>query len=514
MAGRGAGPITIAGSFNLSNAGLVTLTSSGTVTETAGSAILDAWRCPAAPPASHFGGANQIGRLAGFTTTGAFALTDVTAAWTWPARSRQGGGIALTTGDAADRHRRHPAQPAVHPGRGDAGQQRQRSRSRTAAIQAATLTGSAGSVALSGVNTIGTLGSFTTTGGFALTDASSLDIAGTVSAGGGIALTTAGLRVGTGFTQPGVLSTPGAITLVSSGAISEPNGAIQAATLTGSAASLALTTLNTIGTLNSFTTTGGFALTDASSLDVVGHGFRRAATIALNTGGLRLGTGFAQPGRISHSGRCHAGSAAVAISEPNGAILAATLSGSAPSAALTAPNTIGTLGSFTTSGDFALVDLVSLTVSGPVSTGTGPGATPGVGSLSLSSGGNIQFAGNVFTNLLQITSGGTVVQAGGSLVLAGTLTGSAVHLASFGDTGGTALVSTLGAFTVSGSTFILRDSETADGQRTADVRDHRPERARADRLGGRADQHRQCRDHRHLRRDACRQRIPVPDRHD
>ncbi len=103
-------------------------------------------------------------------------------------------------------------------------------------------------------------------------------------------------------------------------------------------------------------------------------------------------------------------------------MVAGTLTGSAAtSASLTQPtNLIATLGAFSTTAGFALVNNKSLLVAGPVQD------TGGASTLALTTKtGDIALAGNVSaTNVVDLNSAGAIIQTGGSLA-ARTLTGSA-----------------------------------------------------------------------------------------
>ena len=146
-------------------------------------------------------------------------------------------------------------------------------------VVAGTLTGRAfGTVALvSASNAIGTLGAFSSSGGFHLVDGQSLAVTGPVvdsarsnapfpgtSPAGPINLEAAGA-----LTLAGSLTAP-AVNLSASGAITQTGGVITAGTLTGSAASAALSQPNAVTTLGAFTTKGDFTLNQAQALQVAG----------------------------------------------------------------------------------------------------------------------------------------------------------------------------------------------------------------------------------------------------
>ena len=332
------------------------------------------------------------------------------------------------------------------------------SESGAGAIRVATLTGNGASAALGGANQITTLGSFTTSGALALTDAVGLTITGPLSA------TTAALNVTGDLALAGPISAPTSLSLVASGAITQPSGAITTASLSGSAASAALgSATNAVGTLAGFTTTGAFALTDGQGLAVSGP---------LSASQLSLGV----TGALGINGAVAAGPVSLvatgAITEGTGGVLTATtLSGSAASAILGNSNGIGTLGSFTTTTGLTLVNGQALTVSGPVTDGqsvalsstgvltvAGNVTAPAVSLISVNglsvTGGIAQTAGTIAgSTSVSLTSPGTINQTGGTIAT-GSLTGSSTGTTTLGSTGNA--VATLAGFSSAGG-FSLVD---------------------------------------------------------
>ena len=250
-------------------------------------------------------------------------------------------------------------------------------------ISATTLSGTAGSANLGNANTVGTLGSFTTTSGFLLDDTTGLAIAGTVSDPTSVTLLVAGpltessglisagtlsgratttsldnantvsalgtfttttgflLNDTTGLAITGAVTDPTSVTITDTGALTETTGFINTGTLAGSASTTTLGNANTIGALGSFTSVNGFLLNDTTGLTIAG-------TLSDPTAGVTLTT-------------------AGALTETTGFINAGTLAGSATTASLGNANTLGTLGNFTvSSGSFVLVDSEPLTVTGPL----------------------------------------------------------------------------------------------------------------------------------------------------
>ena len=133
------------------------------------------------------------------------------------------------------------------------------------------------------------------------------------------------------------------------------------------------------------------------------------------------------------------------------ALTVATLTGTAAAGVDLAgtANAIATLGSFSTAGDFALVDGTALGVTGPLTANN-------VALTSLGTG--IDLAGNVTaTGTANLRSSGTIAQSGGS-VTAKTLTGTAggdVRLVSSN------AVANLASFSVTGGSFVLENDGAA-----------------------------------------------------
>ena len=321
------------------------------------------------------------------------------------------------------------------------------------ALTVGTLTGSAGTLAslTQPTNLIDTLGAFSTTAGFALVNNKPLLVAGPVQDTGGAS--TLALTTKTGdIALAGNVSATNIVDLISAGAISQTGGALVARTLTGSTATSASLTqpTNLIDTLGAFSTTAGFALVNNKPLLVAGpvQDTGGASTLALTT----------KTGDITLAGNVSATNvvdliSAGAISQTGGSLVARTLTGStATSASLTQPtNLIDTLGAFSTTAGFALVNNKPLLVAGPVQD------TGGASTLALTTKtGDIALAGDVSaTNVVDLISAGAISQTGGSLV-ARTLTGSAATSASL--TQPTNLIDTLGAFSTTAG-FALVNNE-------------------------------------------------------
>ncbi len=144
-----------------------------------------------------------------------------------------------------------------------------------ASLEVGVLTGSAGSVALGGINTIPTLDQFSSTGGFELSDSTALTVLGTLSAPGGIALDVAPGNLVVGASgQAGFLTTAAGMNLVvPDGSITVANGSLAAGTLSGAAAGLAQLGTADIATLGSFSVSGAagdLALRSTGALTISG----------------------------------------------------------------------------------------------------------------------------------------------------------------------------------------------------------------------------------------------------
>ncbi len=521
-----AGPLSITGSLDVTQA-TVDLRSAGAITETGSGAIAAATLTGAAGSAS-LAGPNRIGTLGRFDTNAGFTLSDavpLTVGGAVTVGSGQtimlmadqvvfgtGGSFAAPSGTVwvADYT---PGRGIVLDGRGipfrantlrvgtpTAGpisitgafnlsgmtlellSSGAVTETGAGAVIASVLSGQAASVNLTGDNQIGTVDRFTATGDFALVNRGTLAVAGPVTAST-VELSTAGdLRLS------GALTATGAVSLVASGAIEQTGGAVTAASLGGSAASVRLTGPNRIGSLADWTTVGSFAFANTVPLSIggrvaVGAGQRLSiatpslafaggtlsapggtvglagingtgisvggGTVALDAGTLSLGD--AAGGPISITGVLDVGAATLdlrsagAVTETNnGAVIAATLTGQAGSASLGGRNQIGTLGRFATGGNLLLNNGPDLAVAGPVS----------AGNLTLSTSGSLSLSGAVSTTgTASLSAAGAIGQSGGA-VSAPILTaaGASISLEAAGNA-----IGTLGTVTT-GSTFSLSSS--------------------------------------------------------
>jgi filamentous hemagglutinin family protein len=285
-----------------------------------------------------------------------------------------------------------------------------------------------GPVALTGTNTIATLGSFSAGNTAALNDTAPLTIAGPFTAPNAT-IAAAGLTV------PGTITTD-TLALLSAGAITA-TGPIDSATLHGRAGgTLALTGANQIGTITSFTATGDATINDAAPLTLAGpftapNATLTAAAIAIQ-GSIALQNTLAlgSPGSVTETG----------------AITAQTLTSEGMiggSVALTGTNTIVALGDFAARNDIILLDTAPLTIAGTLSA-----ASATLGSAGLVVPGDIAVPGTVsLASTGGITETGTIDPA--------LLTGSSAGPASLT---GTNVIATLGAFIVTDGAFMLTDT--------------------------------------------------------
>ncbi|MCW3473886.1 filamentous hemagglutinin N-terminal domain-containing protein [Limobrevibacterium gyesilva] len=509
-----------AGTAGVLNAGTVALVASGMISEPNGSIHANLLTGPNAAAAftqaasAALNGANAIGTLGSFVTAGNFALTD-SQGLTVLGTVSAGGVSAPNAANTASLGLTVNGDLAI----GQAGTAGVLNAGTVALVASGTisepngsinanlLTGpttgaafaSAASATLNGANAIGALGSFVTAGNFALTDSQGLTILGTVSAGGvaapnpantaGLGLTVNGdLAIG----QPGTAGSlnAGTIVLMASGAISEPNGSIHANLLTGpttgaafaSAASATLNGANAIGALGSFVTAGNFALTDSQGLTILGTVSAGGVTAPnpANTASLGLTVnGDLAIGQAGTAGVLNAGTVALvvsgAISEPNGSINANLLTGptagaafaSATSATLNGANAIGALGSFVTTGNFALTDSQGLTILGTVSAGGVAAPNPAnTASLGLTVNGDLAIgqagtAGVLNAGTVALVASGAITEPNGSIhanLLTGPATGAAFAQAASATLNGANAIGALGSFVTAGN-FALTDSQ-------------------------------------------------------
>ena len=168
--------------------------------------------------------------------------------------------------------------------------------------------------------------------------------------GSGQTITAGSIAIGGAF---GSASLP--LELDTTGAVTQ-TAALTAPTLTGSAASVALSNIgNLIGTLGAFTTSNGFALTSNESLTVSGvlTNSKAGQTVTLNT----------QTGDMTIAANIAAANDTLdlvsvgTVSQTGGSIVAASLTGSVAALSLIQPtNQIGTIATLSATGSLAVND--------------------------------------------------------------------------------------------------------------------------------------------------------------
>ncbi len=320
------------------------------------------------------------------------------------------------------------------------------------------------------------------------TNGGTLDVGGftNVPAGAIHTVSAASINIGAPFNLTGIAST---LRLDSTGAITQPGGAITVSNLTGAGAAWTLNNpANAINTLGNIAA-ASFDLTDSTSLTINGAVTAGTNATITDTGTLTLASGGSltasaiglTAGNIVIAGLLSDGGAGTTNIVANtgsiddtGTLIAGTLSGSAVAAAdlvggSTTANQVATLGNFA-AASFDLTDSTSLTINGAVTAGTNATITD-IGTLTLASGGSFTAsaigltAGNIViagllsdggagtTNIVANT--GTIVDVG--TLIAGTLTGSAVGAVDLAGSSPTAnQVATLGNFSALG--FAMSDS--------------------------------------------------------
>ncbi|MBV9784123.1 MAG: filamentous hemagglutinin N-terminal domain-containing protein, partial [Acidisphaera sp.] len=335
-------------------------------------------------------------------------------------------------------------------------------------IIAALLTGQAGSATLNQTNAVQSVGSFTSNGGFLLDDGTDVTLAGPLHDNTSIAVTTSGnIDVTGSVAAPGISLTSnigvefpvggtivlagtlagGAVSLLGEKSIVQTGGVISATTLTGGSTfyGTSLTSpTNTIGSLGSFSSNGGFSLVDTAPLAIIGN--------------------VSDPTSVSLVSQS-------AITQTAGSITTALLTGSGAGVQLIQPgNSITSLGSFASSGNFALTDGAPITVSGSVTVGTGDTLTLADNAPSFAAAGSLIAAGGTVvlapaTAGDALTLGGPGGFAAGSAVSANTLQIGAANAGSITITGALDLIGASTLDLVSSSTI----AETGAGAVAAPV---------------------------------------------
>ncbi|MGH7084515.1 MAG: beta strand repeat-containing protein, partial [Acetobacteraceae bacterium] len=250
---------------------------------------------------------------------------------------------------------------------------------------------------------------------------------GAISAGGNVTLSagTGGILLGRFSGEPApdgdVSATTGTVALsTSSGFIEQNDGTIAAGVLTGSSPFVFLEGNNAIGTLGAFSVPSGsdIFLNDTVGLTVAGPVSAVDSFVSLSTAGNLI-----LSGALNATGQAVALTAGGSITEPGGAILADTLSGSSGGSALfTGVNAVGTMAgissdfppappAFTAGGNFTFVDSVPLTITAPVSVPAGQ-------TIALVTDGLIEGSQTIFTEGPSLVVFGALEAPGGEVSIA------------------------------------------------------------------------------------------------
>jgi filamentous hemagglutinin family protein len=289
------GNITISKAIAMS--GTVTLDSGAEILESGKGSIDAQMLTGTAARGGGLDGANMIGQLGAFTTTGGFSaglsLTDgETLTVTGVVNTHQANLYLKTTGAGHNIEIENKIEAASSNedemlSLESAGTV---SESGAGVIQAWTLVGnSVGGAALGGANLIKDLWHFSNkgSGGFDLTNAHTLGVLGKVDAGqGNIALTVTGSSKNELNLFNGDFIAPGAAIFTSSGSIVQSAGSIESPTVTGRAAgSVSLTGDNLIDELGAFSFSGAFSFNNAKTVKIAAPIDTGSANLSLSTTG-------------------------------------------------------------------------------------------------------------------------------------------------------------------------------------------------------------------------------------
>ncbi len=328
-----------------------------------------------------------------------------------------------------------------------------------ASLSVGRLTGQAASATLDGANQVGTLGPFTTTGGFSFTNAQPLTVGGTVQDG-----TRVRVRVDGALTLAADIGAP-LLDLTSTGAITQTAGAVRTGALTGSGQSVSFPSAgNRIASLGSFQS-DAFTLTDRQALTIAGR-------VVYGAGAFTVSGDLVINGALAASGAGTTLSVTGAVTEgPGGQVTGALLSGQAQTIFLDQNNTLVTVQGLTARDQLSISNAAPLTVNGVTGgsavalSSAGPltvtgdvrapfvvlaaaqgAGTSGVGSIT-------QTGGTVAAGLLSLRASDVIVQSGGAVsgFLSGTA-GGAVRLTSDGNR-----IATLNSF--SAASFALSNGQ-------------------------------------------------------
>jgi fibronectin-binding autotransporter adhesin len=247
-------------------------------------------------------------------------------------------------------------------------------------LNASLLTGSSlGSTTLIQGNQISQLGSFAANG-FSLTNAGALTVTGSLNGNGSTALTTANGDL----TLQGAVSGTAVSLTANSGAVNQSGGMISAGTLSGS--SKGATSLmqggNAIDSLGNYSSGGDFSLADRNSL-VVSGALSGAGHVALTSGGnITLANAVSGTTIALNAGNG-------AINQTAGTLTTGTLTGQSSGATLlTQGNQIGSLGNYTSGGDFSLTNGAAIVQSGSLQVQGATTLNAGTNAITLTNSGN------------------------------------------------------------------------------------------------------------------------------
>ena len=426
------------------NSGSITLNSGGAVTQS-GNGVLSAPVLMGSAGSAGLNGANAVGTLSAFSTTGLLAFTDAQAlslsgtvagssvTLVAPSVTQTGGTVSATMPGTGTIMVTTPG--ALSQSGGTFG--------------GPILAGTAASVSLTGANTLISLGAFTTTGAFRFNNATALAVGGAIVAGmagpGDASISSvAGLTIMGNITAPNVTLTgasigqtagtvmatggSGAITLTSTGDVIQTGGVFSAPVLTGSVGTLLAQGNNVVPVVTGLSGTGRVALNDTVALSING-------TVKAGTGG----TGDLV--FVSSAGVTAAGT----LTSPG--VVALTGSTVTETGSITAGTrfdvSVGAVAANFTLGGMIMAPDIRLGQAEAVAVGT-----DGPRSASLVVTGPFTVGGNT----LDLESSGAITQTGGTLT-AGTLTGNGGSLVLTD-----ANIGTLAAFSTSGGTLALADS--------------------------------------------------------
>ncbi|PMQ03788.1 Heme/hemopexin-binding protein [Dyella sp. AD56] len=246
-------------------------------------------------------------------------------------------------------------------------------------LSAPLLTGSSqGVTTLNQANQITQLGSFTANG-FSLTNAGALTVNGSLNGNGSTALTT----TNGDLTLQGTVSGTDVSLTANNGAVIQSGGAISAGMLSGfSKSSTSLMQGNTIYSLGNYHSGGDFSLADANSLIVSGV-LSSVGNIALASGG-NITLANAVNGR-----RVALNASAGTINQVGGTLTTGALTGqSSGTTLLNQTNQIGSLGNYTSGGDFSLTNGTAIVQSGSLQVQGATTLNAGTNAITLTNSAN------------------------------------------------------------------------------------------------------------------------------